>query len=251
MGKRNPLKKSPLRVGIICPCPPEYETCCRILDLGNASELARRAVASKVTNESYVLALKAGLGKIRCASATQLIIDRFSPDYILDVGAAGALSDELMLFDIVCAKNAFEYDLYAIGEFSRWASDLTASTGLANSSSPESSLIIEFADWVAARMSTRLVVGDIASGEKDIAGGELRRDLHEKLGAIACNWETSAVLKTAQLNLIPAFSFRIITDMAGENMKEQFNNNWEKALQVLYFVLKEFIFGGWLHQLSR
>lgn len=240
-----------IKVALICPCPIEYKTCRNILELSNETELAGRAVASKTSEDIDLMAIEAGPGKTQCASATQLVIDNFQPDYVIDVGGAGALSNELNINDIVCAKNAFEHDVYDIDKFLKWPSGLTTSTALTRLLSSESGIIQEFTDWVALHGSSRLVVGDIASGENIVSGGELRRDLRDKLGAIACNWETSAVLRTAQLNSVQAFSFRVITDTADRNYKEQIKQNWEGALKILYTVLKEFIHSGWLDRISQ
>lgn len=240
-----------IKVGIICPCPIEYKTCRKILELGNEKDLAGRTISNKTDKEIDVMAVKAGPGKTQCASATQLVIDNFCPDYVIDAGGAGALSNELKINDIVCARNSFEYDVFDLDEFSNWSSTLTTNTVLTTLLSSKSRVIEEFSDWVTSHSSTRLKVGDIASGEKVIDGGQLRQDLNEKLGAVACNWETSAVLKTAQLNNVKAFSFRVITDMAGEDCIKELKANWEGALEILFPVLKEFLYSGWLHRISQ
>ncbi len=240
-----------IKIGIICPCPIEYETCCGSLELRNEKELGGRAVSFKTSGNIDLYAIKAGPGKIQCASAAQLIIDSYRPSYLFDVGGAGALSNELKIYDIVCAKNAFEYDVYDIDNFSKWPSGLTTSTVLTKLLSSEFGIIEEFIEWVALNSSSRLVVGNIASGENIVAGGKLRQELHEKLGAVACNWETSAVFKTAQLNSVQAFSFRVITDKGDKNYREQIKKNWEGALKILYTVLEEFIHSGWLLRISQ
>ena len=240
-----------IKVGMVCPCPIEYEICCNILELGDKEKLAGRAIASKIYNNINLIAISAGPGKIQSASATQLIIDIFHPNYIFDVGGAGALSSELRINDIVCVRNAYEYDVCDADEFSCFPSDLVVGTVITKLLSCKPKIMEEFSDWVTLHGSARLIIGDLASGERNIAGEKLKQDLYERLGAIACNWETSAVLKTAQLNNVPAFSFRGITDTAGENMKEEMEKNWERALKTLYAVLKEFIFHEWLYRISK
>ncbi len=240
-----------IKVGMVCPCPIEYEICSNILELGNEEKLAGRAIASKTYNNINLIAISAGPGKIQSASATQLIIDVFHPNYVIDVGGAGALSSELKINDIVCVRNAYEYDVCDVEEFSCFPSDLIVGTVITKLLSYRPEIMEEFSDWVALHSSARLIIGDLASGERNIIGGKLKQELYKRLGAIACNWETSAVLKTAQLNNVPAFSFRVITDTAGENMKEEMEKNWERALKALYTVLKEFIFHGWLYRISK
>lgn len=240
-----------MKIGIICPCPIEYETCCQILELGDETELFGRSVASQIGGNMEVLAVKSGPGKIQSASATQLIADIFRPDYIMDTGGSGALTTELKVKDIICAKNALEYDICDIDKFSQMASDLTSTTVVTKLLSSVSGVMEEFSDWVAEHCPSRLLLGNLASGERNIRGGKLKEDLYKRLGAVACNWETSAVLKTAQLNNIPTFSFRVITDTADKEMKDDLKKNWGEALEILFFVLKEFIFHGWLLRMTR
>ncbi|HUS49909.1 MAG TPA: hypothetical protein VMZ91_07070, partial [Candidatus Paceibacterota bacterium] len=60
---------------------------------------------------------------------------------------------------------------------------------------------------------------------------------------------TSSVLKTAQLNEVKSFSFRVITDNADEKMNDDYNANNRKALEIMYRALNEFIFEGWLNKI--
>jgi len=98
-------------------------------------------------------------------------------------------------------------------------------------------------------MGIKIKIGNIASGEKDVDNKELRQELHEKLNAMACNWETSSVLKTAQLNGTKSFSFRVITDNADEDMNDDYNANNVKALEVMFPILNKFIFEGWINRI--
>ena len=238
-----------VKIGIICPCDDEYQSCKERLKLHNETELAGRLISSRREKDVEVIAIKAGAGKIHCASATQLIIDKFKPDFILDVGAAGSLSEKLSINDIVCAEYSFEYDVCTSEELSKMPDDLKTSTVLNKVSSQE--VIKEFSKWAKGTMGTTIKIGNIASGEKDVNNKELRRELHEKLNAIACNWETSSVLKTAQLNGIKSFSFRVITDNADEDMNDDYNANNKKALEIMFPVLDKFIFEGWINKINK
>ena len=236
-----------IKVGIICPCKDEYQSCKKILKLHNENELAGRTISSRRDKDVEVIAIQAGAGKIHCASATQLIIDKFQPAFIFDVGAAGSLSDKLSINDIVCAEYSFEYDVCPDDDLTKIPDDLKTSTVLNEISSKE--VLKEFSNWVEKNMGPIIKISNIASGEKDVANKELRQELREKLNAIACNWETSSVLKTAQLNRIKSFSFRVITDNADEGMNADYNANNIKALEIMFPVLNKFLFEGWLNKI--
>ena len=236
-----------VKVGIICPCKDEYQSCKKILKLNNETELAGRLISSRREKDVEVIAIEAGAGKIHCASATQLIIDKFQPDFIFDIGAAGSLSEKLSINDIVCAEHSFEYDVCPGDDLTKMPDDLKTSTVLNKASSKE--VLKEFSNWARETMGSIIKIGNIASGEKDVDSKELRRELHEKLNAIACNWETSSVLKTAQLNEIKSLSFRVITDNADEHMNDDYEENNKNALEIMFPVMAKFLFEGWINKI--
>jgi len=236
-----------VKIGIICPCPEEYQSCKKILKLNNETKLAGRLISSRKEKEVEVIAIQAGAGKICCASASQLIIDKFEPDFIFDVGAAGSLSEKLSINDIICAEHSFEYDACKREELTKIPDDLKTSTVINEVSSQK--VLKEFSNWVGKNMGAIIKVGNIASGDKDVDDKELRRDLHKKLNAIACDWETSSVLKTAQLNGIKSLSFRVITDNADEKMDGDFRANLDEALKIMFPVLAKFLFKGWINKI--
>jgi len=236
-----------VKVGIICPCKDEYQSCKKILKLNNETELAGRLISSRREKDVEVIAIEAGAGKIHCASATQLIIDKFQPDFIFDIGAAGSLSEKLSINDIVCAEHSFEYDVCPGDDLTKMPDDLKTSTVLNKASSKE--VLKEFSNWARETMGSIIKIGNIASGEKDVDSKELRRELHEKLNAIACNWETSSVLKTAQLNGIKSLSFRVITDNADEHMNDDYEENNKNALEIMFPVMAKFLFEGWINKI--
>lgn len=240
------MKDSILTAGIICPVPIEYQTCRDSLRLKSEVESRGRLISSRLAKGINVVAVEAGPGKIQSASATQFIIDQFKPDIIVDVGAAGSLSPRVSIFDIVCGEFAYEYDIYPLDEFSRFADDLTTCTILLDLSEDAQNILHQFAERIKREKSIGFVIGNIASGERVVNKKAVREELHTAFQAIACNWETSAVLKTAQLNGVKAISFRVITDRAGEEMSKELKANWKRSLMILFPVVEEFLFGGWL-----
>ena len=238
---------SEIKVGIICPGDDEYLICKKILKLDNETELAGRLISARREKDIETIVVKAGEGKICCASATQLIIDKYQPDFIFDIGASGSLTEKININDIVCCENSFEYNVDTGEELVKTPDDFITSTVFNKKSSKE--VLMEFSNWTKETMGTIIKVGNIASGEKDVDDKDLSQKLHEKFNALACNWETSSVLKTAQLNGIKSFSFRVITDKADKSMDNDYNANNVKALGIMFPVLNKFIFEGWIKKI--
>jgi adenosylhomocysteine nucleosidase len=196
-----------------------------------------------------IISVHSGPGKIQSASATQLLIDRFTPDIILDVGGSGALSPHLNPFDIVCGEFAFEFDICDIKEFYRLAEDLTSQTIVPNLSENGKNILESFANQVTKKRAVAFEIGNIASGEFNVSESSFREELQQFFKAIACNWESSAIWKTAQLNAVKVMALKVITDDACENMSDQLNKNWKNACKILFSVIDEFISEDWLHRI--
>lgn len=236
-----------IKVGIICPCDNEYQSCKEVLKLREETEISGRLVSSRKENEIEVHATKAGVGKINCSSATQLIIDKFHPDFIIDVGASGSLSNQLKLNDIVCGEYAYEYYV-CTGKILKKTNTDDSIAWTVIKEVRYQKVIKEFSGLIKTRENVNIEIGNIASGERDVNTQELKQKLYENFSALTCNWETSAVLKTAQLNRVASFSFRVITDLSNENMNKDYTKNCNQTLNTLFLVLNEFIFRGWMNR---
>ena len=72
----------------------EYDACKEILCLKNELELSGRIVSERKEDNIEAYAIKAGVCKINCSSATQLVIDKFHTDFVIDAGVAGSLTED-------------------------------------------------------------------------------------------------------------------------------------------------------------
>ena len=63
----------------------------------------------KINNKEIVL-VQCGIGKVNAARTTQILIDKFDIDYIINVGVAGGLNDNLEIGDIVIGRKLVQHD---------------------------------------------------------------------------------------------------------------------------------------------
>ena len=52
-----------------------------------------------------VVLLKCGIGKVSAAVGTTILIEKFSPDYIINTGTAGGMTTELTVGDVVISTD--------------------------------------------------------------------------------------------------------------------------------------------------
>ena len=98
-------------LGIITATIQEYTALGKILpDAERVQAQAGMEFLVGELNGQKVVGVQAGIGKVSAAICAQVMIDRFSPDAIINVGVAGALNPELHVGDIVISKDAAQHD---------------------------------------------------------------------------------------------------------------------------------------------
>ena len=236
------------RVGIICPVPREYDICKEKLGLADETIVCSRKLSRAVKGAISVTAVSAGLGKISCAAAAQYLISGLKCDIIIDTGSAGAIAGGLEIGDIVFSTEVYEYDILPVEKFNKYKNLLTSVTEADNILKNEyaTGAFREFCVMVKENLGCAVHTANCASGEKDVNSKKLRETLEKSYKCSICNWETSAVIRTANLCGVKSLSIRSISDKADEEMMKDYKKNVNGTLEKLYEALALFIYGGWL-----
>lgn len=152
-------------------------------------------------------------GKVNAALCTQAMIDRFSPDCIINVGVGCSLSPEVVIKNIVIASDVCEYDIdiTALGEPRGFIN------GLNMTKVPTDTALSDSLARAAINCGERIHRGTVASGDTFIAGEELRISLKTDFGAICGEMEGGAIGHTCAANGIPFAVLRSISDGGDEN----------------------------------
>lgn len=152
-------------------------------------------------------------GKVNAALCTQAMIDRFSPDCIINVGVGCSLSPEVVIKNVVIASDVCEYDIdiTALGEPRGFIN------GLNMTKVPTDTALSDALARAAINCGERIHRGTVASGDTFIAGEELKHSLKTDFGAICGEMEGGAIGHTCAANGIPFAVLRSISDGGDEN----------------------------------
>jgi nucleoside phosphorylase len=236
-------------VVIICPTAAEYRAVKDALPTTSERQIRRRTAAVSLLPYSFAV-VHAMPAKANCASATQLAVDTFAPSLILVTGACGSLDDAVATGSIVCAELCYEVDLLPVDQFSRHAQELTSPTIAVPGGSARRAVLDEYAVSLAARdPPLRLHFGNTISAEANVTDRATRDELRSHFRAIACDWETAAVARTALLNGVDIMCLRVVTDMAAANMMEDYRRNRDQCLAALAAAVAQLFSAGWARRL--
>ena len=153
-----------------------------------------------------------GIGKVNMTVCTQVMIDRFSPDFLINTGVAGSLSAEINIGDMVFAEDAVEHDM----DTSTFGDPRGQVPRMNVFGFPCDPKMVDLAEEVNKKVNPdiRSFSGRIATGDQFIHDNEYKDFLVDEFGAICCEMEGAAMAHTAYLNEIPCLIVRSISDKA-------------------------------------
>lgn len=156
------------------------------------------------SNQEYILT-KCGVGKVNAARVTQMIIDNFDVKYIMNVGIAGSLNDNLEIGDIVIGKKLVQHD-FDITVFGHEKGYITDTGRFFES---DETLIQKYNK---PKNDYKIIVGTIASGDIFCSQVEMKEKIRKKFEADCVEMEGAAIAQVCTLNKIPFIIIRSISD---------------------------------------
>ena len=183
---------------------------------------------------------RGGVGKAQFALQTQHLIDNGQGwSRVICAGAAGALSDELAIGDVVVASETVEHDYnnkFVPRPKPRFAGDAGSLAALRSAadarSSSRSAADARSSSQSAASKAPPFKVhfGLVASGDEDVVDGDRRDVLRVSMEALAVAWEGAGGARACAFSQLPFVEIRGITDTADHNAATYFETNLALAM---------------------
>ena len=168
----------------------------------------------KLNQKEYIL-IKSGIGKVNAARVTQVLIDKFDIEYIINVGTAGSLNDKLEIGDIVIGKELVQHDF----DTTAFGDEKGYITGTGKIFKSDSRLIDMYKNYISEkRLEYNTIIGTIASGDIFCTEKWMKDKIRAKFNADCVEMEGAAVAQICTLNRVPFIVIRSISDKPnGEN----------------------------------
>lgn len=178
-------------------------------------------IKGKISNKK-VIAVKCGIGKVNAARTTQILIDKFDVDKIINIGAAGGVNPELKIQDIVIGERLVQYDFdvsssgdYEKGEIQGVGKYIKSDYELINVCRRVLEKRIE--------KDVNVIIGTIATADIFCSDPEDARKARQEFEADCVEMEGAAVAQVCYLDKVPFLVIRGISDTPdGENEMEYY-----------------------------
>lgn len=176
-----------------------------------------------------VVVVRSGIGKVNAAICTQILIDDYNIDAVVNTGIAGSLDAAIDIGDIVLATDALQHDVDATG------------FGYAHGVIPRMEASVFVADErlrILAKECCEKVNPDIAvfegrvvSGDQFISDRTVKNRISDMFGGSCTEMEGAAIAQAAYLNKIPFLIVRAISDKADDSATEDYPAFEAKAIE--------------------
>ena len=175
-----------------------------------------------INNKEYVL-VKCGIGKVNAARTVQIMIDNYNLDYIINVGSAGAINNELNIGDIVIGEKLVQhdFDLIAFGHEKGYISDTGKMFSCNNKLVKKMKEIIDCLDYKEENF--KAVIGNIASGDIFCTDLKMKEEIRKEFNAECVEMEGAAIAQVCYLDNIPFLIIRSISDSPNGKNQIDFN----------------------------
>lgn len=209
----NPEQSEKRIIGIIGAMIEEVEILRDKMEIESTETIAGMEFYKGTLDGENIVLVQSGVGKVNAAACTQVLVDHFGVDYLINSGVAGALNPDITIGDIVISTDAVQHDvdITALGEKPGVISRMDSSYFGADEK------LIQLAQSAAEGLAGDINVfqGRIASGDQFIASTEQKEWITENFSPYAVEMEGAAIAHVAQLNEVPFVIIRAISDDAG------------------------------------
>lgn len=188
------------------------------------------------TNQRNYILTKAGIGKVNAARVTQLMIDTFETEHIINIGAAGAVNEQLEIGDIVIGEKLVQHDF----DTTAFGDERGYITGVGKYFESNENLIKACSEVIEnSRIDTKNIFGIIATGDMFCTKNEIKEYIRKEFNADCVEMEGAAIAQVCTLNKIPFLVIRSISDKLNGSNEIDYNEFAKLAAErVANFVLE-------------
>lgn len=227
-----------MRIGIIGAMDEEVRILKEEMNIEDKILKANMEFFSGKLWEKDVVVVTCGIGKVNAAVCTQILVDDFNVNKIINVGVAGGIGEDIVPGDVVIAENLVQHDMDTTAFGDKHGQIPRLNTFAFNC---DDELIAAAKKAFSNIDNHKSFVGRIVTGDQFIADIEKISWLKAEFGALACEMEGGSIAQVCYLNSIPFVVIRSISDNANTGAHMDFEKFVPIAVQNSIHILRNML----------
>ena len=226
-------------IGIVVAMDEEIQEILKLMESTETKQVYDlKFIIGKIRNKNCVI-VKSGVGKVNAARTTQILIDNFELEFVINTGVAGAINHLLNIGDVVIAKHVVQhdFDITAFGHSKGYI------TGVGEKIICNRELVEEF-EKMLKNIEERIYnikIGIVASGDIFCTQIDMKNKINAKFNADVVDMECASVGQVCYLDNIPFISVRCISDIPNGNNQNTYDENLKLASKRCANIISEFL----------
>ena len=226
-------------IGIIVAMDEEREAIINIMTDINIEQIYNlRFFKGKIQQKDCIL-VKSGIGKVNAARTAQIMLDKYDIQYVINIGAGGAINGLLNIGDVLIGKNVVQhdFDITAFGHSKGYI------TGVGDKIECDIELVNELERIIGAmpERNYQIKIGTIATGDIFCTETWMKDKIRAKFNADVVDMECGAIAEVCYLDSIPFIAIRAISDTPNGKNAKTFDENLKLASKRCSNILREFL----------
>ena len=186
-----------------------------------------------------LVVVRSGIGKVNAALCTQILVDRYKINLVINTGVAGSLRDEIDIADVVLSTDALQHDMDATG----FGYEMGVIPRMEQSTFKADMDLVNLAKKVCKEVIPEIGVhtGRVLSGDQFVSDTKKKEWLIKTFDGYCTEMEGAAIAQAAYLNNIPFLIIRAISDKADQSAQMAYSEFEVLAIDNTVKLLMELI----------
>ena len=228
-----------MKIGIIGAMEIEVAELKRTMQVNRTVKKAQMEFFEGTLEGAPAVVVRSGIGKVNAAICTQILVDDFGVEGVINTGIAGSLKAEINIGDLVLSTDVLHHDMDATG----FGYPLGQIPQMDIFSFKADEKMRKLAKEICERVNPDIKVfeGRIVSGDQFISDKSVKNRIVENFGGYCTEMEGAAIAQTAYLNHIPFLIIRAISDKADDSAVMDYPLFEKKAAEHSFRLTKNFV----------
>ena len=215
-----------MKAGIIGAMEPEVAILKEKLENPEQVKIADFVFYKGQLNQKDVVLVQSGIGKVASTIATTLIIQQFSPKYVINTGSAGGFDPELKVGDIAVGDKLVHHDV----DVTAFNYEFGQVPGMPAKFDADEKLIATATKCIQELEGVTSKVGLIATGDSFMCDPKRIDDTRVRFpDMLAVEMEGAAIAQACHQLKTPFLVIRSLSDIAGKESPMSFDAYLEVA----------------------
>ena len=217
-----------LMIGIIGAMPEEVAKLKEMMQVEEVVQAAGMHFFKGKLHGKQIVVVQSGIGKVNAAVCTQILVDRFQIDTVINTGVAGSLDARIDIGDIVISTDTVHHDM----DTSELGDPVGQVPDMDTFSFPADEKLAVLARKLNEEVNPdiRTFTGRIVSGDQFVSSKEHKEVIVKRFQPLCTEMEGAAIAQAAYLNKISCVIIRAISDKADNSAQMDYPSFKDKAI---------------------